>query len=141
MRSKIIVKNKEYKAKRLHLLSQVYQPTNLYGDYDIGEGTKVGAFCDIGGKIGKNCLIQTGVSIPPLTVIQDNVFIGPGVRFANDPKMDGKMVGTIVEDGVRIGMGSLIQGGIVIGKNSRIGMGSIVLKSVPPDTTVIGLWK
>ena len=120
---------------------KVHKSTNLWGLYKIGKGTKIGAFCDISAKIGENCKIQTGVSIPPLTEIGNDVFIGPGVRFANDPKMDGNMVGTKVEDGVRIGMGSLIQGGIVIGKNSVIGMGSIVLKSVPPNTTAIGLWK
>ena len=48
--------------------------SNLYGDWEIGEGTTIGAMCDIGGKIGKNCKIQTGVSIPPLTIIGDNVF-------------------------------------------------------------------
>ena len=119
----------------------IHQPTNLYGSYEIGEGTTIGAFCDIGGKVGKNCKIQTGVSIPPLVEIGDYVFIGPGVRFANDPQMDGRMFVTKVEDEVKIGMGALVQGGITIGKGSVIGMGSIILTDVPPNITVVGLWK
>ena len=108
----------------------IYQPTNLYGNYKIGKGTKVGAFCDIGGIVGKNCLIQTGVSIPPLTIIEDNVFLGPGVRIANDPKLDGNLKGTIIKKGAKIGMGAMIQGGITIGENAIIGMGSVVLHDV-----------
>lgn len=116
---------------------------NIHQGAKIGEGTKIGSFSDVGDGvvIGKSCKIQCHVSIPPLTIIEDNCFIGPGVRFANDPKMDGNMVGTLVKSGAKIGMGSLIQGGIVIGKNARVGLGAIVLKDVPDGETVVGLWK
>jgi len=117
---------------------KIWQPTNLFGDYEIGEGTKIGAFCDIGGKIGKNCVIQTGVSIPPLTIIEDDVFLGPGVRIANDKKMDGNLKGTIIKKGAKIGMGALIGAGIVIGEKAIIGMGSVVVDNVPAHCLVVG---
>jgi UDP-2-acetamido-3-amino-2,3-dideoxy-glucuronate N-acetyltransferase len=109
----------------------IHQPSNLYGSYEIGEGTTVGAFCDIGGKIGKNCKIQTHVSIPPHVVIEDEVFIGPGVRFANDRWMDEGRQPTLVKRGAKVGMGALIRAGVVIGEEAIIGMGAVVLHDVP----------
>lgn len=82
-------------SKKLKNFFKVWQPTNLYGNYQIGKGTKIGVFCDIGGKIGKNCLIQTMVSIPPLTIIEDDVFLGPGVKIMNDKHLDGNLKGII----------------------------------------------
>ncbi|MEK6879395.1 MAG: DapH/DapD/GlmU-related protein, partial [Nanoarchaeota archaeon] len=100
--------------------------SNLYGEWQIGDGTTIGAFCEIGGKIGKFCKIQAGVKIPPLTIIGDNVFIGANVVFTNDKYMDGNMEGVVVEDNVKIGAGSLILAGVKIGKCSILGMGSVV---------------
>ena len=121
--------------------TKIWRPTNLYGKYEIGKGTRIGAFCDISGKIGKNCVIQTMVSVPHLTIIEDNVFLGPGVKIANDKQMDGNLKGTIIKKGAKIGMGVLIGAGLVIGERAIIGMGSILLKDVPDDTKVVGLWK
>lgn len=116
---------------------KIYQPSNLWGKQLIGMDTTVGAFSDIGDNviIGTGCKIQCHVSIPPMTQIGNNVFIGPGVRIANDPKMDGSLVGTLIKDGAKIGMGALIQGGITIGENVIIGMGAIVTKDVPDGET------
>jgi serine O-acetyltransferase len=44
-------------------------------------------------------------------------------------------------DGVRIGAGAVILGPIKIGDGARVGANSTVLKDVPPDVTVTGLWK
>lgn len=113
-------------------MPKIWNYVNLYSDYELGEGTRIGSFSDIGGRIGKNCVIQCHVSIPPGTVIEDNVFIGPGVRIANEKyMMSGKLKGTIVKKGARIGMGACIGAGLVIGENVIIGMGSVVTKNIP----------
>ncbi len=117
---------------------KIWQPTNLYGKYEIGKGTRIGAFCDIGGKIGKNCVIQTMVSVPPLTIIEDNVFLGPGVRIANDRNMDNNLKGTLIKEGAKIGMGALIMSGITIGRGAIVGAGAVVIKNVRDNTTVVG---
>jgi acetyltransferase-like isoleucine patch superfamily enzyme len=44
----------------------------------------------------------------------------------------------IIEDGVFIGIGSIILPGVKIGKNSVVGAGSVVTKDVPPYTIVAG---
>lgn len=122
----------------------MHPTANIWGDSVIGDGTKVGAFCDIGGAyIGLDCKVQCHVSISPGTVIGDRVFIGPGARFANDRYPDLSTAnfepsGAIVEDDVVIGMGALIGPGVRIGKGAFIGMGAVVIRDVPDNTTVIG---
>jgi len=44
-----------------------------------------------------------------------------------------------VEDWVIIGAGATVLGPVTIGRNSRIGSGSVVIDSVPPDCTVVGI--
>lgn len=115
---------------------------NLWGQPYIPETTSIGAFCDIGPVVfGENCKVQCHVSIPPGWVIGENVFIGPGVRFANDrhPDLTKEFfpeIGT-VEDDVVIGMGALILP-VRIGKGATIGAGAVVTKDVPPAETWVG---
>lgn len=120
----------------------IHPTANLYGKYSIGDNTSVGAFCDIGGKVGARCKIQTHVSIPPHTFLGDEVFVGPGARFANDKHPNlGKPFeasGTYVENKVVIGMGALIGAGLKIGKGAIIGMGAVVTKDVPAGETWVG---
>ena len=107
----------------------------------IGDETVVGSLThvDYNVKIGKKCRIQGMVYIPPLTVIEDEVFIGPGVIFTNDPfPVSKKLTGVYVEEGAVIGAGAMIKAGVRIGKKSVIGMGSVVTKDVPPGTVVFG---
>ena len=116
---------------------------NLWGEIVEGKNCRFGAFCDIGNvTFGDNCKIQTHVSIPSGWIIGNNVFIGPGARFANDKH---PVIGTewhpekgIVEDGASIGMGALIGAGVSIGANAVIGMGAVVTHDVPAGETWYG---
>lgn len=105
---------------------------NFYGDYQIGKGTRIGSFCDIGGIVGKNCLIQSFVFIPPGITIEDNCFIAPSVVFTNDkyPPSD-KREKTIVRKGASIGARAVILPGLEIGENAMIGAGSVVTRNIP----------
>lgn len=116
---------------------------NFYGTVQAGAGTTFGDFCDIGDTvIGSNCKIQCHVSISRGWTIGDDVFIGPGVRFANDKYPNIREPFTPmkgwVEDAVVIGMGALIGPGIRIGRAATIGMGAVVLKDVPAGETWVG---
>lgn len=120
-----------------------WQPTNIWGKViRLPSSTDVGAFCDIGDPdIGEHCSIQCHVSIPPGWRIGSNVFIGPGVHFANDrkPKVGEPFSpkGGRVEDGASIGMGALIMP-VTIGAGAMIGAGAVVTKDVPPGETWVG---
>ena len=112
---------------------------NFYGDYEVGEGTRFGEYCDIGGKIGKRCIIQSFAFIPPRVTIEDNVFIGPRVTFTNDkhpPSNDWSDI--LVKMGESIGAGATILPGIIIGAAAVIGAGAVVTKDVPRGETFVG---
>jgi acetyltransferase-like isoleucine patch superfamily enzyme len=114
---------------------------NIYGETEIGEGTRIGAFCDIGNcTIGKNCSIQTMVSIPRGTIIEDNVFIGPQVVITNDKHApSNKWQGVKICSGASIGANSTILPGVEIGEYAVIGAGSVVTKNVKPKETWYGV--
>ena len=114
---------------------------NFYGKYKVGKGTTIGSFCDIAGKVGKNCIIQSYVFIPKGVIIGDNVFIGPRVTFTNDwwPPSYGKhWKETKVKEGAIIGAGATILPGANIGRGAFIGAGAVVTEPVGKGDIVIG---
>lgn len=112
------------------------------GDYtEIGTLTSVGSLTHIDHhvKIGDQCRIQGMVYIPPETIIEDHVFIGPGVVFTNDPyPPSGHLQGVKVESNAVICASAVIKSGVTIGKASVIGMGAVVTHDVEPETVVYG---
>jgi len=93
-----------------------------------------------GAKIGKGFFIDhgMGVVIGETAQIGDNVTLYHGVTLGGTSWKKGKRHPT-VEDDVVIGAGAKILGNITIGRGSRIGAGSVVLKDVPPGSTVVGV--
>jgi len=93
-----------------------------------------------GAQIGKRLFIDhgMGVVVGETTIIGDEVTIYQGVTLGGTGKEQGKRHPTI-GNGVVIGAGSRVLGNIEIGHNSRIGAGSVVLRSVPSDSTVVGV--
>lgn len=119
----------------------IWHFTYIGNNTEIGENTKIGslAHIDYNVKIGRNCKIEGMAYIPSMTVIEDDVFIGPGVIFTNDPyPMSTKMKGVHVERGAVICAGAVLKAGIRVGANSVVGMGAIITKDVPPRTVVYG---
>jgi acetyltransferase-like isoleucine patch superfamily enzyme len=128
----------------VHSSVKIWHPelVNIY-DSEIGEGTRIASFVEIGGaKIGKNCKIEAYAFIPPGVTIGDNVFIGPHVVFTNDkyPKATGEWTTspTTVCNGATIGANSTILSGITIGEKSMIGAGSVVCEDVKPHHIMFG---
>jgi acetyltransferase-like isoleucine patch superfamily enzyme len=115
--------------------------TYIGNNTEIGDNTKIGSLVhiDYGVKIGSNCKIEGSSYIPPLTIIEDDVFIGPGVVITNDPyPMSPKMIGVHISAGAVICAGAVLKAGVKIGKRAVVGMGSIVTKDVLPETVVYG---
>jgi len=81
-------------------------------------------------KIGKFTLLNSGVTLGHDVVIGDFCNINPGVHLA------GKIT---IADNVFIGIGTSVKENIRIGNNAVIGAGSVVLKDVPPNSTVYGV--
>lgn len=101
---------------------------------------KTGIEIHPGAQIGKGFFVDhgSGVIIGETTVIGDNVTLYQGVTLGGTGKEKGKRHPTI-EDNVMISAGAKILGSFTVGANSKIGAGSVVLKEVPPNSTVVGV--
>ncbi|MEJ9210766.1 serine O-acetyltransferase EpsC [Bacillus smithii] len=93
-----------------------------------------------GAKIGRRLFIDhgMGVVIGETCEIGDNVTLYQGVTLGGTGKEKGKRHPTI-KDNALIATGAKVLGSITIGENSKIGAGSVVLKDVPPNSTVVGI--
>ncbi len=92
-----------------------------------------------GAVIGEGFFIDhgSGVVIGETTEIGNNVTLYQGVTLGGTGKEKGKRHPTI-KDNVVIGNGARILGSFTVGENSRIGAGAVVLREVPPNSTVVG---
>lgn len=93
-----------------------------------------------GATIGKGFFIDhgMGVVIGETAEIGENVTLYHGVTLGGTSWQKGKRHPTL-EEGVVVGAGAKILGPFKVGKNSIIGAGSVVVREVPPYSTVIGI--
>ena len=93
-----------------------------------------------GATIGRRCFIDhgMGIVIGETTEIGDDVLLYQGVTLGGTGKEKGKRHPTI-GDNVVIGTGAKILGNITIGSHTKIGAGSVVVRSVPDNSTVVGV--
>jgi serine O-acetyltransferase len=93
-----------------------------------------------GADVGRRLFIDhgMGVVIGETAIVGNDVTLYQDVTLGGTGKERGKRHPTL-EDNVVVGGGARILGNIVVGKNCRIGAGSVVLRSVPPDSTVVGV--
>jgi serine O-acetyltransferase len=91
-------------------------------------------------KIGKGFFIDhgMGVVIGETSIIGDNVTLYQGVTLGGTGKEKGKRHPTL-GNRVVVGVGAKILGNITIGDDVLIGANSVVLKSVPSNSTVVGI--
>jgi serine O-acetyltransferase len=80
----------------------------------------------------------TGLVVGETAVIEDDVSMLQDVTLGGTGKEDGDRHPKI-RRGVLIGAGAKILGNIEVGACARIAAGSVVLKAVPPRTTVAGV--
>jgi serine O-acetyltransferase len=91
-------------------------------------------------RIGSGFFIDhgSGVVIGETCEIGNDVTILQGVTLGGTGKEAGKRHPTI-EDGVSIGTGAKVLGGFRVGAGSKIGANAVVLRDVPPNSTVVGV--
>ncbi len=119
-----------FKRKMFFIARLISQINRFFTGIEIHPGAKIGRrfFIDhgMGVVIGETCEIGDGV-----TVYQ-------GVTLGGTGKEKGKRHPTI-KDNALIATGAKVLGNITIGENSKVGGGSVVLKDVPPNSTVVGI--
>jgi len=93
-----------------------------------------------GAKIGRRFFIDhgAGVVIGETAEIGDDVLLYQGVVLGGTTLKRGKRHPSIGNN-VVMGTGAVALGAITMGDGARIGAGSVVIKSVPPGATVVGI--
>lgn len=101
---------------------------------------KTGIEIHPGAKIGKGLFIDHGhgVIIGETAQLGDNVTLFQGVTLGGNGKEKGKRHPTLGNN-VMVSAGAKVLGSFTIGDNSKIGAGSVVLSTVPPNSTVVGV--
>lgn len=93
--------------------------------------------------IGNNVTVKSGVYLWDGLRVEDDVFIGPCVAFANDKYPRSKQYPdqfplTTIKKGASIGANATILPGITLEENCMVGAGSVVTKDVPANALVVG---
>ncbi len=93
-----------------------------------------------GAQIGKKFFIDHGMGV----VIGETAEIGENVTLYHGVTLGGVTWDKVkrhptIEDNVVIGSGAKVLGPFTVGKGSKIGSNSVVVKEVPPNSSVVGI--
>ena len=108
----------------------------------MGKDVRIGEFCSIGDdcSLGDGCHLSDHVILCRGTIIEEGVFIGPSCVFFNDNYMRGErqIKPPLIKKKARIGGGSAVCQGVIIGENAMVGIGSLVVSNVPDEEMWFG---
>jgi acetyltransferase-like isoleucine patch superfamily enzyme len=135
----------------------IYGGSSIGSDLETGhnvvirEETRIGDFfriwnnstIDYGCQIGNHVKIHNKVYLGQFSVLEDDVFLAPGVTLANDlhpgcPDSLKCMRGPHIKKGAQIGVNASILPWVVIGQYAVIGSGSVVTKDIPDGMVAYG---
>jgi serine O-acetyltransferase len=93
-----------------------------------------------GARIGRRCFIDhgAGVVIGETSEIGDDVLLYQGVVLGGTT-LEKKKRHPTLGNSVEMGSGAIALGPITIGDGARVGSSSVVIKSVSPGVTVVGI--
>jgi UDP-2-acetamido-3-amino-2,3-dideoxy-glucuronate N-acetyltransferase len=113
---------------------------------EVGEGTVVGRGSAVGPRatVGARVRLQTNVWITDLTVVEDDVFVGPGTVTLNDNTMSRMPVGgplsaPALRRACRVGGGVVVTPGCEIGEEAFVAAGAVITSDVPARAVVAGV--
>jgi acetyltransferase-like isoleucine patch superfamily enzyme len=106
----------------------------------IGRGSAI----DNDVTIGERVKIQTNVYVTAFSVIEDDVFIGPGASTTNDDTMSRHapaeaLRGPALRRACRIGGGAVLVPGVEVGEEAFVAAGAVVTKDVPARAFMVGV--
>lgn len=140
-------------------LATIGEGTSIWHQAQVRERARIGRNCIIGKgvyvdfdvTIGDNCKLQNGVYVYHPAILEDGVFLGPGVILTNDkypravnPDMtlktddDWEVSAVRVGQGTAVGAGSILLPGVTIGCWAMIGAGALVTKDLPDHGLAVG---
>ena len=139
-------------------LAVVFAGTRLGRHVVVGDQACVRERCELGDEvvvgrgslvendttIGARTRIQANAYVTAYSVLEEDVFIAPGVTTTNDNFMGRTekrlelMRGPTIRRGARVGGGAVILPGIEIGEEAFVGAGAVVTRDVPARAVVVG---
>jgi acetyltransferase-like isoleucine patch superfamily enzyme len=120
--------------------AQVRERTVIGPQTVIGRGSAI----DNDVMIGARVKIQTNVYVTAFSVVEDDVFIGPGASTTNDDTMSRHerglaLHGATLRRACRIGGSAVIVPGVEVGEEAFVAAGAVVTKDVPPRAFMVGV--
>jgi acetyltransferase-like isoleucine patch superfamily enzyme len=112
----------------------------------IGAGSVIGrgSVVDNDVTVGARVKVQTNVYVTAFTVIEDDVFVGPGATTTNDDTMarhasQTPLRGATLRRACRVGGGAVLTPGVEIGEEAFVAAGAVVTRDVPARAVVMGV--
>ena len=114
----------------------------------IGAGTLVGrgSCVDNDVTVGARVSIQTDVYLTARSVVEDDVFVGPGVLTTNDDTMSRhppapafELRGATLRRACRVGGRAVLVPGVEVGEEAFVAAGAVVTRDVPARAVVMGV--
>ncbi|HEY1597139.1 MAG TPA: acyltransferase [Thermoleophilaceae bacterium] len=112
----------------------------------VGEGSVVGSGSAVDNDvtIGARVKIQTACYLTAFSVVEDDVFVAPGVTTTNDNDMGrhdrgARLRGATLRRACRVGAGAILLPGIEVGEEAFVAAGALVTHDVAPRTLVKGV--
>jgi UDP-2-acetamido-3-amino-2,3-dideoxy-glucuronate N-acetyltransferase len=112
----------------------------------IGAGSVIGrgSVVDNDVLIGVRVRVQTNVYLTAFTVVEDDVFVGPGALTTNDDTMarhgdETPIRGAVLRRACRVGGGAVLTPGVEIGEEAFVAAGAVVTRDVPARAVVMGV--
>jgi acetyltransferase-like isoleucine patch superfamily enzyme len=120
--------------------AQVRERTSIGRDTVIGRGSGIENDVTIGARVR----IQSNCYLPALTLVEDEVFLAPGVVATNDNTMgrhapEQELKGPVFRRGCRVGGGAVLVPGIEVGEEAFIAAGAVVCADVPARAVMMGV--
>jgi UDP-2-acetamido-3-amino-2,3-dideoxy-glucuronate N-acetyltransferase len=126
----------------------------VVGDHTlVREGAVIGEDCVLGHgsaigwgvELGRRVRVRNNAVVAPSTIVEDDVFIGPGVVTTDHDAMGHEPAGrtplsaVVLRRGCRIGSGAILMPGVVVGEGAVVGAGAVVTRDVMAGDTVLGV--
>jgi acetyltransferase-like isoleucine patch superfamily enzyme len=120
--------------------AQVRERAVIGRDSVIGRGTAI----DNDVTIGSDVRVQSNCYLTAFSVVEDEVFIAPGVVTTNDDTIgrhspDYRLRGATFRRACRVGGGVVLVPGVEVGEEAFVAAGAVVAADVAPRSVVMGV--
>lgn len=112
----------------------------------VGPGSVIGrgSVVDNDVTIGARVKVQTSVYLTAFTLIEDDVFVGPGATTTNDDTMarhgpEMALRGATLRRACRIGGGTVLTPGVEVGEEAFLAAGAVLTRDLPPRAVAMGV--